>query len=439
MSKNPHIAVLIMCKNENKRFHVTLESIVGYVNSIIVYDTGSTDNTIDIVENFSKINKISLHLKKGTFTNFSESRNISLDFADEFTEIDYILLMDVNDELKNGAKLIEYCKEYISKENTGFLVCQQWLNNSLDKYYNLRLVKARCGWRYRGTVHEWMKNTAFEDGKEPHVVRLPDDMVLYQDRTQDDNKSSIRFLRDKVLLTEEHRLNQTEPRTIFYLAQTCSCLNNYQEAFYYYKLRIQLEGFQEERFHAFLRCGDISINLGNPWHDSLIWFMKAYEHSRRVEPLVKITEYYNTTKQFDIAYVFASLACSLQYPTHSILFVEKHSYDYKRWHLLSVCSWFTKNYDVGKKACIQAILAGINSKLDTDNLICFENQENQEKQEKLEKLEKSSNPNPNPNPTNIINKKSFIANYINKNTNTILSKKQLISNAKKLWKTKERV
>ena len=53
MTKNKiHIAVLIMAKNEKKRLHVTLESIKTFADSLIFFDTGSTDNTIEIARDF---------------------------------------------------------------------------------------------------------------------------------------------------------------------------------------------------------------------------------------------------------------------------------------------------------------------------------------------------------------------------------------------------
>ncbi len=391
MERIPNIGVLIMCKNETKRLYVTLNSIIGYAHSLIIYDTGSTDDTIEIAENFTRLNNIPLHLKQGEFVDFATSRNISLEFIDQFTEIDYILLLDVNDELRNGDKLKEYCKEHLNCPSTGFLLCQQWQTGSLDKYYNMRLIKARSGWRYFGRVHEWMKNTLFEDGKGPIVLRAPDNIIIYQDRTQDDNKSSTRFIRDKILLKEEHRQNQYEPRTLFYLAQTCSCLNQHEESIYYYKLRLNVEGFQEERFHSFLRIGDISISLKNPWHDSLQWFMKAYEHSRRAEPLVKITEFYISTKQYDIGYVFATLACSLHYPEHAILFVEKHTYDYKRWHLLSVAALYTNNFEIGKPACLKALTIEPNSQMDKQILKIYEINENNRLKETSDIIQSENN------------------------------------------------
>jgi len=185
--KSVHIAVLMMVKNEHKRLLVSLESIKNTADSFIMYDTGSTDNTIEIAEKFCQDNGIPFRLKQGEFVDFATSRNVSLDFADEFPEVDYLLLLDTNDELKNRAELRAQCEKYYNLPNTGFLLKQEWWSGRCDTYYNIRLIKARKGWRYRGRVHEWIKNTRFENDNEAIqsgdvVIRL-DEVVIYQDRT----------------------------------------------------------------------------------------------------------------------------------------------------------------------------------------------------------------------------------------------------------------
>ena len=102
------------------------------------------------------------------------------------------------------------------------------------------------------------------------------------------------------------------------------------------KLRCTLEGFWEERFHSFLRAGEMAQVLGHPWEDCMKWFMKAIEHSSRAEPFIKIAEYYKDKNWF-LCFTFIEAACKLNYPNHCILFVDKHSYDYTRWHLLGIC------------------------------------------------------------------------------------------------------
>ena len=383
----------MMVKNEHKRLGVTLESVKDIANSIVLYDTGSTDDTISIATSFCTKNKIPLRLKQGEFVDFSTSRNISLDFANTFEDIDYILLLDTNDELRGDELLKKICLEFYNKPNTGFLVCQEWWSGQYDQYYNMRLIKPRKGWRYKGKVHEWLSNTNYSNDEEAiacgdTIVKL-ENVVLYQDRTQDDDKSGKRYDRDKILLLQEHKENPTEPRTVFYLAQTFSCLGELEDAFYYYKLRTTLVGFWEERFHSFYRCGEISESLGHPWEESMKWYIKSFEHTERVEPLIKISEYYKD-KNWLLSFTFADLACKLPYPSHCNLFIDKHAYDYKRWHMLGLSGWYTGFYEQGKIGCIKGVESGVNIKLDKENLKHYEELE---KSKKIENIKTKSRKN----------------------------------------------
>ena len=147
-------------------------------------------------------------------------------------------------------------------------------------------------------------------------------------------------------------------RNIFYLAQTCFCLKEYDESFRNYLLRTTLNsGFREEIFYSFIRCGDIiGIQRGN-WYEALIYYMKAYEIDQRAEPLVKIAQYYMTREKWLISYSFLSIACKLEYPTNAMLFVDKNIYDYVWWHLLGAIAFYCgPTYkQEGKEACIKAI------------------------------------------------------------------------------------
>lgn len=421
-AKKPHIALLMMVKNEEKRIHVSLESIIGIVKSMVVYDTGSTDKTLEIIKNFAEKHKIILRLKEGEFINFSESRNVSLDFADSFDDIDFLLLLDCNDELRGGDKLLKFAKDQLTTPYNAFLMCQHWWSGKYDKYFNTRFIRAHKGWRYKGSVHEWMADTSDTPG--PPVYKMPDDIILFQDRTKDDDKSAKRFSRDKVLLLEDHKKDPTEPRVLFYLAQTCSCLGQNEDAFYYYKLRTEVEGFQEEKFHAYLRCGEFSERLKHDWSVSLGYYMKAVEHSPRVEPLIHISNYYNRNKKWLLAFTFANFACSLSYPTEAILFVDKHSYDYTRWHILGIVAYYCGRYKEGKIACLKAIEVGLNSELDKKNLEFYESKET----EGLTTLE------------NTVKKSDFIQNEINKmqkqDNKMPLQKMQKIATTK--WKNRKK-
>ena len=372
------LALVMMIKNEEKRIEVTFDSVRSICNTFVILDTGSTDRTIEIVNKYCKKHSITLHLAQKPFVDFQVSRNDLLDFADEALKNHYfMLLLDCNDELRNHAELTDFIERYTAPSKaTGFHLRQQWWTGiSLDTYYNIRMVLSHFGWRYREVVHEFIARVPGKDSDED-IMKCPN-IVLFQDRTMDDDKTQKRFKRDKQLLYSAHIKRPTAPRTLFYLAQTCNCLNQPQEAYEYNLLRTKYLGFHEEVFHAYLRLGGISERLGHPWEESLHWYMKAYSRAKRAEPLVAIADHYINVDAFGrkepdwhLAYMFISQACKLNFPHSQILFVDKNVYIYKRWHLLGRVGYYVNRFSEGKEACLKALMAQ-ESKLDMDNLMFY--------------------------------------------------------------------
>jgi len=375
--KLDNLVLAIMCKNEEKRITVSFDSVKDYIKTFFIFDTGSTDNTIEVIEEYCKKNNIKLFLKRGTFVDFSVSRNELLQFVDDNSSKDtYVLLLDTNDEMQNMNILEKFITTY-KGPCTGFHLRQKWWTGStMDTYLNVRLVKSGYLWRYKCVVHEYIMCPALEIDKKPdhEVVLRIDDVIVFQDRTKDDDKSAKRFFRDKEMLYKEYLKDPTEPRTLFYLAQTCSCLGQVQEAYNYYLQRIKVGGFWEEVYHSFFRLGEASQSLKHDWEESFMWYMKAFQHSQRVEPLNKIVDYYRDNSlnadgksEWHTAYMFASMACKLTWPSNQILFINKRDYTYYRWHLLGITAYWAGRYEEGKKACIVAIEAE-NRDIDKNNL-----------------------------------------------------------------------
>lgn len=371
-NRQPHIALLMMLKNEEQRIQVSLDSVKDVVSSCIIYDTGSTDRTIDIVTRFCNKECIPLRLKRGEFVDFSVSRNVSLDFADTFDDVDYLLLLDCNDELREGQKLKQICREQLkNKQHTAFHLQQWWVFGPTEdehKYFNVRLLRPRCGWRYKCPVHEYIA----KDGAGPDEVTRLEGPVLYQNRNQDtDGKTGKRFARDRELLLREYEKHPTEPRTLFYLAQTCECMDLNEEAMRFYQERTQTPevGFVEEIFHSWLRLGNMAMRLKKPWEVTCGYYLRAFEYDR-AEPLVHMARYYQERKQFTTAYHFIKIACQLEYPHQCSLFIGSKDYHYTRWHLMGIVAYYVGTDEAmrdGEKGCIEAIKYA-NQQIDKNNL-----------------------------------------------------------------------
>lgn len=347
-----------MLKNEQQRVHVTLNSIKDAVDSLIVYDTGSTDDTIPIVTSFAKQHRIPLHLKQGTFTNFAESRNVSLDFADTVPGVDFLLLLDCNDELRGGNALRTWAKKQ-PPTSSAWLMRQYWFHGESTDFYNIRFIRPRCSWRYNGVVHEWIQK---QDQPDIYITdRIPPEAHIYQNRTEDDDKSGKRFVRDRELLLQEYERDPTDTRTVFYLAQTCACLQLHEEAYKYYDIRRHMGGFNEEVFQSTLRMAilirDIQRTNKEYTDDQMVLLcINAFTQIPRVEPLLLLAEHYRGKEQWMAAYMYAKMACDLD-RTSCILFVNEQDYTYKRYHILGIIAFYCGKYNEGRQACLKAIQA----------------------------------------------------------------------------------
>jgi hypothetical protein len=197
--------------------------------------------------------------------------------------------------------------------------------------------------------------------------------VLYQDRKEDAEKSSTRYAQDKKFLLKDYDKNPKDGRTLFYLAQTCGCLGEYEESFKYYKERSVVGGFEEEVFHSLLRMGEISSNmLKKPWNESLEYYLLAFEMSKRAEPLVRIASYYKNQNMWQLAFLFSKKSTEMEYPTDAILFIDKKLYEYDRWHLLGIISFYAGKYTDGYEGCLRALMHPYNVEIDKFNLKFYE-------------------------------------------------------------------
>ena len=106
--KKPLISVIINCRNGSKFLKECIKSVLiqSYRNwEIIFFDNSSTDNSLEIIQNF-KDKRIKIFLnKKKTFLNLYDARNVAI----KKSHGKFITFIDVDDLWKKN-KLIEQVK-----------------------------------------------------------------------------------------------------------------------------------------------------------------------------------------------------------------------------------------------------------------------------------------------------------------------------------------
>lgn len=340
-------AVAIMCKNEESGILSTLYSIKNYADIVFIYDTGSTDKTIERAKKFCDKNDVELRLLEGQFVDFSTSRNVLLNYIDEFNDIEYVLLMDVDDILVGGDKLRE-TQPTFDKTNLNILHSWTLADNSLTEYYNTGLIKVRDGWKYTRKIHEVLMNV--EEKMIPY--KLPPEIHLKQDRRQ--NKST-RFYTDLDILLESYHKNKNNPnrddtdffRDIYYLGQTNLAISELEPEKKLYYMGLAEKWFsrradkvdslyREETYNAMFFKACINDVLGRDKDTVFLLYMKAFEFMpTRMEPLLAIAEEYYQQEKFIPCFMYINFACRYAIPEVSMN-INKYNWDYTRWRLMAV-------------------------------------------------------------------------------------------------------
>lgn len=305
------ICLNMIVKNESKVILRALKSVVNLIDCFVICDTGSTDNTVDLIKEFFSSYNISGILKFTKFVNFEQARNEALNLCSNFG--DYILLMDADMVLKINSfdkhKLVEDMYYMVQKSST-------------HTYKNTRLIKNDGSFYYKGTTHEVMlsrRNITFQ---------TLETYLIYIEDLEDGGCKANKLTRDLKLLTESWETNK-DSRSCFYLANTLFALGKFEEASKYYIERIKLKGWKEEIWYCYYRLG-LCYFLFNQPDKALFYLLEAYNiNFQRIENIYYIIKYYIQNNKMINAKVFYNLALQNKKVDSNFLFVEHEIYDYK--------------------------------------------------------------------------------------------------------------
>ena len=354
------IAVLLMVKNEKISIKNTIDSFKRYIDVVIVLDTGSTDNTIDIIKKTCENNKQKLYLKKTVFKSFPESRNESIEFAESVSDATFFLLMDAGDELKthlsSKINFINAIKTIPNNYNFG-LVRHNWLNNgSLEDHFDARFIrnKNKCRYDIRYPVHEKFDKVSND------LTNLSDIFYLYQDRDKYGISTQSRYLKDIEMLSNAVQ----NKRNLYYLGQTYLNMCDFENGFKYNLLSYEKE-IDDDEFgdhiikNILIRMGYCAMRSNKSKEIVFKYLTKAIENFTEppIEAFIFLFSYSIEQKITNDVMIYVPKLFELKKPIGNDLTIINHGfYDYKRWNLISIdCLISNQHIELGKKACQNAL------------------------------------------------------------------------------------
>ena len=227
MSENKKILELIMIvKNSGEVLRECLIKNREYIDHWTICDTGSTDNTKEII--LEELSKVPGNLYSIDFEDFSQARNKSIELSSKTCK--YSIILDDSYYIMGGDLLRQKLQK--SKTKAFIIKIGTLSNNVLTNYYfSTRIFKTSAGYKYKYRVHEFLQVKLKE------MEDIIDDKIFIDDieTVEHKNRSVIRYKNDIRLLLLDLKEYPTEPRIIYYLAKTNYQIENLDDALLYFK------------------------------------------------------------------------------------------------------------------------------------------------------------------------------------------------------------
>lgn len=250
-------------KNEQAVLKRMLDSVIGLVDGCVCVDTGSTDNSMQIVEDYFKKHNKPCYIYEWSFVNFSDARNHAIERLKG--KADFGFYIDCDEQLVLHDNFdIDKLKSELSNHDFGIA---NTISGTIH-YSRYSFYRASLPLIWKGAVHEFLTcSTATRN----YTVKN-----LHTFVPNDGDDPSEKFLAHAKILLKEVELHN-DPRDIFYLANSYKDAGDNESAISWYRKRVDIKtGFYEERYFSQLMIGLLTSHT-KPYQDALAEYMKCSE------------------------------------------------------------------------------------------------------------------------------------------------------------------
>jgi glycosyltransferase involved in cell wall biosynthesis len=320
----------MIVKNEEKVLRRCIQSVSSIVDEAIICDTGSSDSTCNIIQEYGELHRLE-------FTTFVETKNKAL----LKPTMDYILWMDADEYLIEGLDRLKMHADAGGANAISAVLFEGEPGDPINVYSRPRMWKNRIGWSFVGPgIHEIPAG--------PGPVIHDRSVKVRHDHSHRENPDQV--FRDKAklyfkVLEDELEKNPNDRRAIFYLANTHKDIGNFGIAAALYQRYLNTDGvtWRDEQWTAAYYLG--MCHKQNGEYDLA---REALEKAIAIDP--RRAEAYNTLGMMDynrerwdeaIQWFEKGSACKI--PDDVYLFLNPQHYGRIPLDYLSICQ--TKNKD----------------------------------------------------------------------------------------------
>ena len=281
---NNTICLNMIVKNEAHVIEKTLNNIIDKIPITywVICDTGSTDQTIDIITNFFKNKQIEGELHEDKWVNFGFNRTKALNYA--FDKTDYLFIFDADDKI----------------EGTVILPDDLFIFNRYDfifSHYSITfnrplLVNNRLRWEFLGVLHEYLYCADYQN--KSTIINGNCVIIPGLSRNIGDAKN---YLKDAQLLEKSFYEDLEKPnkglsnRYSFYCAQSYRDGGDVINAIKWYLKCLECNGWVQEKYYSCIMLGDLYKKSKNINDAIKYWKKSVIYDNERIECIVRLMDY----------------------------------------------------------------------------------------------------------------------------------------------------
>ena len=314
------ICLNMIVKNEGEIIQQTLENICSFIeiNYWVISDTGSTDDTVEKIEQFFKNKNIKGEIVYEPWKDFSYNRNIALKHC--AGKSDYILIFDADDFFEGTLEIPEKMDKdcylmNISSENRSLYYQRKLLLKNNQKFY------------WRGVLHEFIDQYG-----EISVGSITGSYHVVSGRKGNRSKQDDKYLRDAEVLSQafyEDTDQDLKSRYAFYCAQSYRDANQLDHAIHWYAKRADIKkGWKDEIYTSYEQMGLLYERKKMDMQALYAWQSGVSTDPERAECWYHLARLNNWRGNYHLAYCYAKEAVKIKKPEGNRLFVNLPIYQY---------------------------------------------------------------------------------------------------------------
>jgi GR25 family glycosyltransferase involved in LPS biosynthesis/glycosyltransferase involved in cell wall biosynthesis len=298
------ICLNMIVKNEAHIIGKTLENLTSHFNFSywVISDTGSTDNTIDIIETFFKKKSIPGKIYRDEWSNFGHNRTVALSYAHK--KSDYLLVFDADDEI--AGKLI------LPENLTHDAYSLTFGSPNGYSYHRPLIINNHKKWQYIGVLHEYLDG----HGEEVDNCVIQGDYSVTSGRNGSRNNDTDKYLKDAAILEKAYNeiiaKNENDKASLadryaFYCANSFFDYGDYTSAAKWYKITIARNGWDQEKYMCCFKLYKCYKKL-DQIDAAQFYLVKSFYYDKdRTECVYKLISHYSGDQKYEIAYAYYSM------------------------------------------------------------------------------------------------------------------------------------